>query len=130
MYVCKKHEENAYKLAGFLEKHSAIQKVLYPGLKSHPQYALARKQMSGSGGMITIYLKGNKKNVFTCLKRFKICTLAESLGGVESLVEHPASMTHLSSPHPPSNSMIRISCGLEDINDLKNDFTHALAHLT
>lgn len=126
----QKHEENAYELACFLEKHPAIQKVLYPGLKSHPQYALARKQMSGSGGMITIYLKGNKKSVFTCLKRFKICTLAESLGGVESLVEHPASMTHLSSPHPPSNSMVRISCGLEDINDLKRDFTHALAHLT
>ena len=125
----QKHAENAIELARFLEKHPSIKKVLYPGLKSHPQYLLAKKQMSGNGGMITIYIKGNKKDACTTLKQFQICTLAESLGGVESLVEHPATMTHLSSPHPPNDSMIRISCGLEDIEDLKQDFTQALAHL-
>ena len=126
----KKHEENAGKMAHFLEKHPRVKKTLYPGLKSHPQYQLARRQMSGNGGMISIHLKGGKKSIFQCLKRFRIFKLAESLGGVESLVEHPATMTHLSSPYPPPLSLVRISCGLEDIQDLKQDMQNALGPLS
>ncbi|MDE0120075.1 MAG: PLP-dependent aspartate aminotransferase family protein [Bdellovibrionales bacterium] len=122
----KAHEQNALELALFLEKQKRVKKVLYPGLKSHPQHQLALKQMSGFGGMISFYLKGGKKEVFECLSRFQIFTLAESLGGVESLVEHPASMTHAASPHPPSESLIRISTGIEDVKDLKSDFLQAL----
>ena len=121
----RQHEQNASRLAGFLEKHPKVQKVLYPGLKSHPQHALAGRQMSGFGGMMSLILK-SKKAALKCLKGFQICTLAESLGGVESLVEHPAIMTHASSPHPPSEALIRVSVGLEDITDLKNDFAEAL----
>ncbi len=121
------HEKNASQLAHFLQEHPKVKKVLYPGLKSHPQHALAQKQMSGFGGMISFYLKGGQTQVFKLLKNFSICTLAESLGGVESLVEHPASMTHLSSPHPPDVRLIRVSTGLEDIADLKKDFAQALS---
>lgn len=123
------HEKNALELAHFLEKQKAIKKVLYPGLKSHPQHQLALKQMSGFGGMISVYLNGGKNQAFKCLSQFQIFTLAESLGGVESLVEHPASMTHASSPHPPDESLIRISTGIENIEDLKADFLQALESL-
>ena len=125
----KMHEENALELAGFLETQKMVKKVLYPGLKSHPQHQLALKQMSGFGGMISFFLNGGRKKVFKCLSQFQICTLAESLGGVESLVEHPASMTHASSPHPPDESLIRISTGIEDIQDLKEDFLQAFKML-
>ena len=120
------HEEKAMELSYFLEKHKKVKKVLYPGLKSHPQHPLAQKQMSGFGGMLSFMLKGDKKEAFKVLSRFEVATLAESLGGVESLVEHPATMTHASSPHPPLNSLIRVSVGLEDIEDLKKDFNQAL----
>lgn len=122
----RRHEKNALELAHFLEKQKEVKKVLYPGLKSHPQYNLALKQMSGFGGMLSFYLHGGRKEAFKCLNSFQICTLAESLGGVESLVEHPASMTHASSPHPPAESLIRVSTGIEDIEDLKEDFSQAL----
>ncbi len=125
----KAHEENALELARFLEKQKSVKKVLYPGLKSHPQHPLALKQMSGFGGMISFYLKGGQREVFKCLSQFHIFTLAESLGGVESLVEHPSSMTHASSPHPPHESLIRISTGIEDIEDLKKDILQALKNL-
>ena len=125
----KAHEENALELANFLEKQKEVKQVLYPGLKSHPQHQLALKQMSGFGGMISFYLNGEKEQVFKCLSQFQIFTLAESLGGVESLVEHPASMTHSSSPHPPDESLIRISTGIEDIEDLKKDILQALKGL-
>ena len=81
--------------------------------------------MSGFGGMLSFCLKGGKKETFKLLSQFKIFTLAESLGGVESLIEHPASMTHASSPHPPEASLIRVSVGIEDIADLKADFSNA-----
>ncbi len=119
------HEKNAKILSQFLQKHKKVKKVLYPGLKSHPQHTLACQQMSGFGGMLCFFLK-SKTQALNCLKRFKLCTLAESLGGVESLVEHPASMTHLGSPHPPSASLIRVSVGLEDIADIQQDFEQAL----
>ena len=122
----KAHEENALELALFLEKHKAVQKVFYPGLKSHSQYDLACRQMTGFGGMLSFVLKGDREEAFRVLSRFRIATLAESLGGVESLVEHPATMTHAESPHPVSDSLIRVSVGLEDIKDLKKDFATAL----
>ncbi len=122
----KGHEENALELAGFLAKHKAVKKVFYPGLRSHPQYDLASQQMSGFGGMLSFVLKGGKKEAFKVLSRFETATLAESLGGVESLVEHPDTMTHAESPHPPPDSLIRVSVGLEDIEDLKKDFAQAL----
>jgi len=125
----KAHAKNAQELAEFLESKKQIKKVIYPGLKSHPQHALALKQMSGFGGMLSFLLKGGKKETLKCLSRFKVFTLAESLGGVESLVEHPATMTHASSPHPPSASLIRVSVGIENIEDLKKDFSNALKNL-
>ena len=125
----RQHEKNALDLAHFLEKQNAVKKVLYPGLKSHPQHKLALKQMSGFGGMLSFYLHGGRKEAFKCLSSFQICTLAESLGGVESLVEHPASMTHASSPHPVAESLIRVSTGIEDIKDLKEDFLQAFKKL-
>ncbi len=125
----KEHEKNAKELAHFLESRKEVKKILYPGLKSHPQHSLALKQMSGFGGMLSFFLNGNKKQVFEVLSRFQVFTLAESLGGVESLVEHPASMTHASSPHPPPESLIRVSVGIENIEDLKEDFLQAFKHL-
>ena len=122
----KAHEQNALELARFLEKHNKVKQVFYPGLRSHPQHELAKKQMSGFGGMMSFTIKGGKKEAFKVLSRFEIATLAESLGGVESLVEHPATMTHASSPHPPPDSLIRVSVGIEDIEDLKKDFVQAL----
>ena len=119
------HEKNALALAKFLEKRKEVKKVFYPGLVSHPQHKLAQKQMSGFGGMLSFCLNGGKKETFKLLSQFKIFTLAESLGGVESLIEHPASMTHASSPHPPEASLIRVSVGIEDIADLKADFSNA-----
>ena len=125
----KQHEQNAGLLANFLTKHPAVKKVIYPGLASHPQHELSSKQMSGFSGMLSFFTKGSKSQIFKCLSQFKIFTLAESLGGVESLIEHPASMTHASSPHPPDNSLIRVSVGLEDIEDLKKDMNQALNYI-
>ncbi|MFM8316102.1 MAG: trans-sulfuration enzyme family protein, partial [Deltaproteobacteria bacterium] len=94
----KRHEENAFELAKFLEKHPKVERVIYPGLESHPQHAVAKKQMKGFGGMITFFIKGNLDNARKFLESVKIFALAESLGGVESLVDHPAIMTHASIP--------------------------------
>ena len=116
----------------FLESHSKIDKVIYPGLESHPQHALARKQMSGFGGMITFFVKGGLSEARTFLEKVRIFTLAESLGGVESLIEHPAIMTHASIPAENRkmlgihDNLIRISVGIEDISDLIEDLAQAL----
>ena len=126
------HQKNATELAKWLEKQSKIDRVIYPGLKSHPQHKIAKKQMSGYGGMITFFLKGGLKEAKSFLKKVKIFSLAESLGGVESLIEHPAIMTHASVPKKVReqigiyDTLIRISVGLEDIDDLKTDITQAL----
>ena len=123
----KAHQENAMKVAKFLEGHPKVEKVFYPGLKSHPQYKLAKKQMTGFGGMITFFLKGNITKSKKFLENIKIFSLAESLGGVESLIEHPAIMTHASVPKKVRESigiydnLIRISVGIEDVDDLIND---------
>ncbi len=125
----KAHQENAMQLASYLEKQKLISKVFYPGLPSHSQYKLACRQMSGFGGMMSFQIKAEKKQIFKFLSSLQIFTLAESLGGVESLVEHPASMTHASSPHPPSENLVRLSVGIEDVEDLKSDLKEALKRI-
>ena len=131
----KAHQENASKVAKFLETHPKVEKVVYPGLKSHPQHRLAKKQMSGFGGMVTFFLKGDLKKSKKFLEKVKIFALAESLGGVESLIEHPAIMTHASVPKSVReeigifDNLIRISVGIEDSEDLILDLKTALASL-
>ena len=128
----KAHEENAIKIADFLIAHSKIEKVIYPGLESHPQHELAKSQMNGFGGMLSFYIKGGLSESNEFLKQLSLFTLAESLGGVESLIEHPAIMTHASVPAKERNELgisdnfIRISVGIEDIEDLKADLKQAL----
>jgi cystathionine beta-lyase/cystathionine gamma-synthase len=134
----QRHCENALELAAFLERHPKVQRVHYPGLASHPQHALAREQMrdpSGKGaygGMISIELKGSLEESKRFLERCEIFALAESLGGVESLIEHPAIMTHASVPREArlalgiSDTLCRLSVGIEDVGDLKADLSRAL----
>jgi cystathionine gamma-lyase len=128
----KQHAENAIKIARFLESHPKIEKVIYPGLESHPGHALAKKQMSGFGGMITFFLKGGLPEARHFLENVKLFALAESLGGVESLIEHPAIMTHASIPAETRktlgihDNLIRVSCGIEDVEDLIHDLNQAL----
>ena len=129
----QRHCENALALAHWLEKHPKVAKVYYPGLASHPQHALAGRQMTrGYGGMISIELKGGLEDSRRFLERCEIFALAESLGGVESLIEHPAIMTHASVPAEAraqlgiSDSLCRLSVGIEDVEDLKADLDQAL----
>lgn len=128
----QRHEENAKVLASWLEKHPAVEKVLYPGLESHPQHAIAKKQMKGYGGMITFFIKGGIGEARKFLESVRVFSLAESLGGVESLVDHPAIMTHASLPPETrkqlgiSDSLIRLSVGIEHVEDLKADLDQAL----
>lgn len=127
----KAHAENAMKVAEFLEKHPLVEKVLYPGLRSHPQHELAQKQMSGFGGMITFFIKGGMSASRKFLESVHVFALAESLGGVESLIEHPAIMTHASVPVDQraklgiDDSLIRLSVGIEDVEDLIHDLKQA-----
>ncbi len=129
----KAHCESALELAQWLESHPAIDKVIYPGLHSHPQRALAQRQMRGFGGMISIYVKGGLDAARRMMERCELFALAESLGGVESLINHPAIMTHASVP--PENrarlgiadNLVRLSVGVEDIADLRAELEAALA---
>ncbi|HKV97153.1 MAG TPA: PLP-dependent aspartate aminotransferase family protein [Gammaproteobacteria bacterium] len=129
----ERHGGNALELAGWLEKHPQVERVIYPGLPSHPQHALAKKQMRTGGGMLTIFLKGGEPEARRFLERCKLFTLAESLGGVESLIEHPGIMTHASVPPEArkalgiSDSLVRLSVGVEDVHDLRADLEQALA---
>ena len=128
----ERHNENAMKIANFLEKRRDIKKVIYPGLKTHPQHKLASKQMHGFGGIVSFEIKGKLNKAKSFLKKTKIFTLAESLGGVESLIEHPGLMTHASLSRERreklgiSDTLIRLSIGLENIEDLKEDISQAL----
>jgi len=128
----ERHAQNAMAIAQYLEKHPKVEKVIYPGLESHPQHSLAKKQMKGFGGMITFYIKGGLDESRHFLEKIRLFTLAESLGGVESLIEHPAIMTHASVPIETRkelgilDNMIRISVGIEDLVDLKADLAAAL----
>jgi len=128
----RQHCASALELAGWLAKNSAVERVIYPGLKSHPQYALARRQMHGFGGIVTIEVKGGLKKARRMLERCELFALAESLGGVESLIEHPAIMTHASVPPANrkrlgiSDALVRLSVGVEDIADLRAELAGAL----
>ncbi len=129
----ERHCASGMKVAAWLEKHPKIEKVFYPGLPSHPQHALAKKQMSGFGGMITAVIKGDLDASRRMLSACKVFTLAESLGGVESLIEHPAIMTHASIPKEQrealgiSDGLIRLSIGIESADDLISDLDEALS---
>ena len=128
----ERHNENAMKLAQYFEGHNKIIKVIYPGLASHPQHNLAKSQMEGFSGIVSLELKGNLSNAKELLEKTSIFTLAESLGGVESLIEHPGLMTHASLPKERreklgiSDTLIRLSIGLENIDDLIDDIEIAL----
>jgi len=124
----ERHSENALKIAQFLEDHPRVQHVLYPGLESHPQYKLAREQMKLPGGMISIILESSEY-ARDMVSRTRLFALAESLGGVESLIEHPYSMTHASTADSPiavPNALVRLSVGIEHIDDLIADLQQAL----
>jgi len=128
----QRHAENAMIIAKFLESHKFVERVIYPGLKSHPQHALAKKQMSGFGGMITVILKGGLKKAKSFLSSTKLFSLAESLGGVESMSEHPGIMTHASIDKATrekigiSDGLVRLSVGVENVDDLIADLKQAL----
>jgi cystathionine gamma-lyase len=123
----ERHCRNALEIARWLEKHAKVERVIYPGLESHPQHALAKSQMSGFGGIVTFFIKGGLEESRAFLERCRIFALAESLGGVESLVDHPAIMTHASVPAEKraalgiSDQLIRLSVGIEDLDDLIGD---------
>jgi cystathionine beta-lyase len=129
----QRHCENGEKIAHFLKTHPKIDKVYWPGFESHPNHDVAKKQMRGFGGMISFTLKGNQlEDALEIVKKVEIFALAESLGGVESLIGHPATMTHASIPKEVReqsgvvDSLIRLSVGIEDVEDLIDDLTQAL----
>lgn len=128
-----RHNESALRIAHWLEQQPQVEAVYYPGLESHPQHQLARKQMSGFGGMIAVRLKGEPEYARQVIKGSHLFTLAESLGGVESLISQPYSMTHASIPleirlkHGITPQLLRLSIGIEDTEDLIADLAQALA---
>ena len=129
----QRHGENAMRVAEFLEQHRAIEWIRYPGLKSHPQYQLARKQMGGSGGMISFGLRGGLEAGRRMMNAVKLCGLAVSLGGVESLIQHPASMTHAIMGAEArqraniSDGLVRVSVGIENADDIIADLDQAMS---
>ena len=130
----RQHEENAHIVANFLTEHPRVEKVYYPGHRSHPDHELAKRQMSGFGGMVSFQFKGDLSDVDQVVRRFKVFTFAESLGGVESLACHPASMTHGSIPKEIregrglTDTLLRLSIGIEDSEDLLKDLEQALEY--
>ena len=127
------HQKNAMAVAQYLEKHPLVEKVMYPGLPSHPHHELAKKQMRGFGGMVSFVIKGGEEGARQFLGTTKLFALAESLGGVESLMCHPVSMTHGSIPKEERDArgvvdaLIRLSVGIEDLDDLIKDLETGLA---
>jgi methionine-gamma-lyase len=128
-----RHISNATEVAQFLSFHPKVESVIYPGLKTHPQYELARRQQRGSGGMISFLLKGGREAGRVVMDNVQLCTLAVSLGDVDTLIEHPATMTHSTYSesellkvgiHP---AMVRLSVGLENVEDIIADLRRALA---
>ena len=128
-----KHCDNAEILADLLSKHPKVTRLIYPGLKSHPQYAIAKKQMSRGGPMIAFELKGGKKAAFAFMNALQVIDISNNLGNAKSLITHPASTTHASIGAPErkkcgiSDGLLRLSVGIEDVADLKKDITAALA---
>ncbi|KWU52748.1 cystathionine gamma-synthase [Pseudomonas palleroniana] len=131
----ERHCSNALELATWLEQQPQVSRVYYPGLASHPQHELARRQMHGFGGMISVDLNSNLAGATRFLENVRIFALAESLGGVESLIEHPAIMTHASIPAATraqlgiGDGLVRLSVGVEDVEDLRADLAHALSYI-
>ena len=131
----QRHCENASEVASFLESHEAVSRVYYPGLPDHPNHLVAKSQMNGFGGMVTAVLKGGLTSATKFLERTELFTLAESLGGVESLIEHPAIMTHASIPAEIrkelgiDDGLVRLSVGIESVEDLVRDLDNALLNL-
>jgi cystathionine gamma-lyase len=129
----ERHEKNALQIATFLRDHPKVKKVIYPGLESHPQHELARRQSTGFGGILSFEIAGDIRDAQTFLEKLKLFALAESLGGVESLIELPSLMTHASvAPEVRAtigitDTLIRVSVGIEDIDDLIKDIGHALS---
>ncbi len=128
----KQHEENALAVANYLKGHPAVKRVLYPGLASHPGHEIAKRQMKGFGGVVSFEARGSIESVNTFLRRLKVFSLAESLGGVASLAEHPATMSHASMPKDYREKvgitaeLVRLSVGLENVADLIDDLRQAL----
>jgi cystathionine gamma-lyase/cystathionine beta-lyase/cystathionine gamma-lyase/homocysteine desulfhydrase len=126
------HDRSGRIVADFLAKHKKVKAVLYPGLKDHPQHELAKRQMSGFGSMIT-FETGSLKNANKMLKKVRVCSLGESLGGVETLISHPATMTHAALGEKKrraigiTDGIVRISVGIEDVDDILEDLDQALA---
>jgi cystathionine gamma-synthase len=126
------HEQNAAGVARFLSGHPAVKRVYYPGLETHPQHEIAKRQQSGFGGMVSFEVAGGLAEAHQLLRSVKLFSLAESLGGVESLIDHPLSMTHASMDPELreaagiTESLIRLSVGLENIDDLLSDLENAL----
>jgi len=129
----ERHCKSSLQIAKWLESHDKVERVLYPGLESHPQHDLAKKQMPGYGGIVTFFIKGELEDARRFLERCEVFSLAESLGGVESLVDHPAIMTHASVPVEEreklgiSDTLIRLSVGIEAVDDLISDLDQALS---
>ncbi|HEY5125125.1 MAG TPA: PLP-dependent transferase, partial [Ignavibacteria bacterium] len=127
-----RHSLNASKIAEYLESHPQVEWIRFPGLKSHPQYDIGKKQMSGPGGMISFELKGGVKAGKILMNNLHLCQLAVSLGGVETLIEHPASMTHASMNRELrmkaniSDGLVRLSVGIEDADEIIEDLKQAL----
>ena len=128
----ERHASNAQAVAEFLESHPLVEKITYPGLKSHPQYGVAKEQMDGFSGMISFELKGEIPAGITVMNNVKLCSLAESLGAVETMITHPASMTHVDVPAEErharglTDGLVRISVGIEDPDDIIDDLKQAL----
>jgi cystathionine gamma-lyase/cystathionine beta-lyase/cystathionine gamma-lyase/homocysteine desulfhydrase len=128
----EQHDRSGRKVADYLSKHKKVQKVFYPGLPDHPQHELAKRQMSGFGSMIA-FETGSLANANKLLRKVRICSLAESLGGVETLISHPATMTHAAVGEEGrrkigiTDGLVRISVGIEDVDDILADLDQALA---
>jgi cystathionine gamma-synthase len=128
----RQHEKNAIKIANYLKGHPAVKRVFYPGLESHPGHDIARRQMKGFGGVVSLELKGGVKAVNSLLRKTRIFALAESLGGAASLIEQPVTMSHASMPEDFKEAvgitveLVRLSIGLEDSDDLIEDLEQAL----
>jgi cystathionine beta-lyase/cystathionine gamma-synthase len=129
-----KHEENATAIAGYLQKHKAVRKVYFPGIKTHPGHEIAKRQMKGFGGMVSFELSGGQESASDFLKKLNIFEIAESLGGAASLAEHPSTMSHASMPADYrkkigiGDDLVRLSVGLENVDDLVDDLEQALNH--
>jgi cystathionine gamma-lyase len=129
----RQHEENALAIAGFLQDHPEVETVNYPGLPSHPQYDLAKTQMSGFSGMVSFTLKGGAEAAYAAVQKTRLFHFAESLGGVESLITHPATMTHAAIPREQreergvTDGLMRLSVGIEDKDDLIADLDRAIS---